>query len=714
MEPERSPQNESASVTAESSVRGAQAWAVARREAEARAAEAKAASGSNSGGVNSLLKMLKRGAPAPNEEQKSKNWMLAKKKVAVAVALNGQIQDNRKMYGQATIDLEPETFGKEEDPEHADENNYYIDPDGAFRQSWDVAQALILLYLSLFTPYRVAYSEPAYGVEFWFEFLIDIYFYIDLVLNFFTAYEKEMDVSTVFVRDLPTIARNYLKTWFLLDVVACLPIDLVSRSVEGSLECSFKVNGCPPELETNNSGGQALKLLKLLRIFRLLKLLRLLRVSRLMVRYQDRLIYWDSALNMIKIVLLLSLVSHWLGCAYAVTYADKFSEDTSSIHRWLLSLYWAVQSITSVGYGDLTNDDPASLLVSIVTMIIGLFLCSWLMTNVLNALNPDSSSRRFHEKLQYVLSYLKGNKLPRGVATRVIQFYRKQNQNQFDERSVLDGLPVQLRKEIFDTLYMSTILKVPLFRNAPDSFVTEVCLRLSPVSIPEYRTVYVSGEIGLEMYIVAGGEVTVMPDRPGRSGRDLNKSLTLGNVSPAVIENLATVRYGVGSFFGEAAVIGLAKRAQTLVTLASTHLLSLNEEHFKDLQRVRPDVSVQLHLIYIERLARHSPHELTWNVQALHLDKAGLLDDERALVSDWRTRVKRVLADRTEEAVAMPSTGSGAMGVGGGVVSDRSVAALGEQVTELGLRLSRMENALGEILDALAPLRENQPSDNLP
>ena len=115
--------------------------------------------------------------------------------------------------------------------------------------------------------------------------------------------------------------------------------------------------------------------------------------------------------------------------------------DDNSGNRWLQSIYWAVQSITSVGYGDMPADNEITMLIAIFTMLMGVVLCSWIMTNVLAAMNPDGSSKRFHERLQYVIAYLKNNQLPQGVAKRVITFYRWQNMNQFDEKSVLSDLP---------------------------------------------------------------------------------------------------------------------------------------------------------------------------------------------------------------------------------------------------------------------------------
>ena len=263
---------------------------------------------------------------------------------------------------------------------------FFISPEGSFRTTWDMTQMFILLYLSLLTPYRVAFNASAYGPFFWLEFLIDLYFWIDLVLNFFTGYTIELEVSTVLVSDLWKIGMNYAKTWLLIDIMACLPVDLVSRIYAGELECSFNVNGCSnSEADTS---GQALKLLKLLRIFRLLKLLRLLRVSRIFKRYENKLIYYASAINMWRCMVITLIIAHWVGCVYGMVYT-QFEEDATRFDQWILCIYWAVQSLTSVGYGDVSDlTAPAPVLVGVTTMLIGVFLCAWLMTNVLNAMNP--------------------------------------------------------------------------------------------------------------------------------------------------------------------------------------------------------------------------------------------------------------------------------------------------------------------------------------
>lgn len=472
----------------------------------------------------------------------------------------------------------------------------YINPDGQFRSGWDIAQVIVLFYLAWVTPYRVGFDAPAYGPEFWFEFLVDIYFIVDVFLNFVTGFWMDLETTTVLVSDPRDIAVNYLKTWFLIDIAACAPVDLATRAVEGELACSFAVEGCMG-VTSGSVNSNALKLFKLLRVFRLLKLLRLFRVSRLLNRYQNTLIYYHSFISVGRVNLLVILISHWIGCLFGLLHNwDAETERPSSkATKWLRSVYWAVQSITSVGYGDIPAENPYTQVLSLFTMLIGVVLVSWIMTNVLAAMNPDSSARRFHERLQYVLAYLKNNQLPAGVAKRVITFYRWQNMNQFDEKSVLSDLPAQLRKDIFDNLYTDSLNDVPIFKGCSSQFMTELSLRMSPISFPQFQNVYCQGELGVKMYFITKGSVALILREV--SGQPVQEDFI--RMADSCVELCR------GSFFGEAAVLGHPSRLETIVTTRSSTMMTLRAVDMLDLCQLSFEFKAKLSIIAFERMRRN-------------------------------------------------------------------------------------------------------------
>ena len=66
--------------------------------------------------------------------------------------------------------------------------------------------------------------------------------------------------------------------------------------------------------------------------------------------------------------------------------------NTSSIHNYIISLYWAAATTTSTGYGDITAVNTSERIVALIAMIIGLILYGYILgaiaATIANALLP--------------------------------------------------------------------------------------------------------------------------------------------------------------------------------------------------------------------------------------------------------------------------------------------------------------------------------------
>ena len=54
--------------------------------------------------------------------------------------------------------------------------------------------------------------------------IIDIIFIMDLFINFITAYEKRDGLQETRIKK---IAINYIRGWFIIDFLACIPVQLI-------------------------------------------------------------------------------------------------------------------------------------------------------------------------------------------------------------------------------------------------------------------------------------------------------------------------------------------------------------------------------------------------------------------------------------------------------------------------------------------------------
>ena len=112
-------------------------------------------------------------------------------------------------------------------------------------------------------------------------------FIIDLLVNLRTTYVKH---NEELVTNASKIAKHYLKGWFLIDVTAAIPFDILFSLLQ------------------TGGGGQSTTLMGLLKTARLL---RLVRIARKLDRYSE---YGVGVL--ILLTATFALIAHWLACIW--------------------------------------------------------------------------------------------------------------------------------------------------------------------------------------------------------------------------------------------------------------------------------------------------------------------------------------------------------------------------------------------------------------
>ena len=110
------------------------------------------------------------------------------------------------------------------------------------RLRWDIIIAIMLAYNGIMIPYRICFgleepiSEQIEDPLFWLDRIIDTLFLIDCFINFGTGY---FNYDGVVIMEPSKIRRRYLSTWFLVDFVSSIPVEIVAR-VAMTDESEFK------------------------------------------------------------------------------------------------------------------------------------------------------------------------------------------------------------------------------------------------------------------------------------------------------------------------------------------------------------------------------------------------------------------------------------------------------------------------------------------
>ena len=79
----------------------------------------------------------------------------------------------------------------------------------------------MLIYTTFVTPFRISFVEDESLAWTIIDNIVDFFYFADVILNFFSAiYDHDDDL----IIDRTIIAKNYLRGWFLVDIVSVLPL----------------------------------------------------------------------------------------------------------------------------------------------------------------------------------------------------------------------------------------------------------------------------------------------------------------------------------------------------------------------------------------------------------------------------------------------------------------------------------------------------------
>lgn len=379
-----------------------------------------------------------------------------------------------------------------------------IDPNSEFMRNWDLLSMGFLLFVMFVTPFEVAYLTTELNVLFFINRLIDVFFISDMVIQFFLMYRDEE--KGMLVKDHKMIIRSYTRGWFWIDLVAILPFDMV-----GVVASSDDMNN--------------LKILRIARLLRLFKLLRILRAGRMFERWETSMAINYSILTLCKFVALTIVVAHWLACLWHMTvnieavpvnwvtnYGDPANpnEELSTAEVYIVALYWAVMTMSTIGYGDVTPVTTAERITATFGMFIGSSIFAYIVGAVTSTVAAMGLRQtQFYELMDSINLYMEEVQLPQPVRVRIREFFRhRYNTGSLQAEQnmqILELLSPALQETVATHTHASWIRDIKFFKTCPDEFVTKVAMKLQNHTFSPHEVIIHLGEGADNLYIVKAG-----------------------------------------------------------------------------------------------------------------------------------------------------------------------------------------------------------------
>ncbi|KAH0670007.1 hypothetical protein KY289_024500 [Solanum tuberosum] len=404
--------------------------------------------------------------------------------------------------------------------------------------------------------------------------ITDLFYIFHIILQFRTGYIAPP--SRIFgrgelVEDSYDIAKRYLLSYFIVDVVAVLPLPqivilVVTPNANGSIALVTK------------------EMLKIVifaqyfpRIFRIYPLYK--EVTRTSGLFTES--AWGGAVFNLSLYMLASNVigAFWYlfsverqdtcwrnacvkitGCSLHHLYCDKSSIENASLlnsscplmkqedirdpndfdfgialdalqfrivekrkfcTKLFYCFWWGLRNLSSLGQNLKTSTFVGEILFAVFISIIGLILFSLLIGNMQKYL--QSITVRVEEmrvRRRDAEQWMSHRMLPDNLKERIRRHeqYKWQETRGVEEDLLLQDLPRDLRRDLKRHLCWSFLKKVPIFEKMDDQLLDALCDRLKPALFTDKSFIIREGDPVEEMLFLMRGTLLTMTTNGGRTG----------------------------------------------------------------------------------------------------------------------------------------------------------------------------------------------------
>uniref|UniRef100_A0A8C1Z8Q4 Voltage-gated inwardly rectifying potassium channel KCNH2 n=1 Tax=Cyprinus carpio TaxID=7962 RepID=A0A8C1Z8Q4_CYPCA len=380
-----------------------------------------------------------------------------------------------------------------------------------FKAVWDWLILLLVIYTAILTPYSAAfllngdqdisgqnctYSCSPLNVV---DLIVDIMFIIDIIINFRTTYVNANDEV---VSHPLRIAVHYFKGWFLIDMVAAIPFDLLI------------------DRQTTLIG-----------LLKTARLLRLVRVARKLDRYSE---YGAAVLFLLMCTF--ALIAHWLACIWfaignveqnrSIGWLHALGVDLGKPHnssirgsgpsikdKYVTALYFTFSSLTSVGFGNVSPNTNSEKIFSICVMLIGSLMYASIFGNVSAIIQRlYSGTARYHTQMLRVREFIRFHQIPNPLRQRLEEYFQHawSYTNGIDMNAVLKGFPECLQADICLHLNRTLLQNCKAFKGSSKGCLRALAMKFKTTHAPPGDTLVHAGDVLTAIYFISRGSIEIL------------------------------------------------------------------------------------------------------------------------------------------------------------------------------------------------------------
>lgn len=403
-----------------------------------------------------------------------------------------------------------------------------LDPCSRWSIAWWIFISLFdMLYIGLLLPIIISFSSITENSSWsYVELICSIILIINLFVNFSIGYLLQIDSELILCRDVKISSYVYIRYGtFIVDLLSCVP-SIVYIVFDSLIRSNVKIY---------KSSSIVFAFLLLVRF------IRLLRVSRMLLNgtfAQTVLTYINVPFTLrnskvliafILVYLCSSIVNIlaciWFGIARAYGFkhtwiAKAGLEHKANFDNYIASLYFVVQSMTTVGYGDVSASNTCERAVAIIFMLTGVLLflaVIKMLSSVFINFDHLTDTHNLIKKMEGIEKLGTLNTLDKSIKREIREHYQEywfhEKETQSTWQEFIDDLPGSKKYLLIKSLLSDAVEHINDFKHLTVS--QKAIIYANAVYIPftwKEQELCFRGEMFEDYMLLVDGMINIVED----------------------------------------------------------------------------------------------------------------------------------------------------------------------------------------------------------
>ena len=424
---------------------------------------------------------------------------------------------NIKVKKQVMINMNKNNIFDSDTDNEQHFNGFAILPSSNFIFALDLLLTIANFYAFIFFPLNIAYNKDIRIKESIIKeiihYLIDLIYICDFIISFFRGYYNyEMNI----IRNNKTIVLNYLKEYFLFDLLEGIPIFSIIRIF----------------MEPNNNiysynSEKAIKFLSIALFIKPFKIFKIIRKkhNRALEEFYSYLsenYYLEQLTKFLIYFLIFFLFVHLFICLHIFLAFQSYPNwiihtniiNDSFFEKYITSLYFMITTMTTVGYGDIVCIFYIERIYHIILLVIGTLLYTFLVSKIGNYLRDESHEQIKLNKDLNILENIRIScptmsfKLYNKIKNHLLSIFKKRKKTGIS--ILINGVPDAIKNDLLFKIYSNVINEFTIFKNVNNSsFILQILTNFIPITSKKEEIIILEGEFIENVVFVKDGRLSM-------------------------------------------------------------------------------------------------------------------------------------------------------------------------------------------------------------